>query len=132
MTCYFDSATLYGAYALEDRGYSEFRFQLREDGILLVNGREVKPLEVHLDGHNSWAAVDVGSIVADPKEAAMLALLPPDQKRQFLGMAMQRGIVMTGGLIRTIELGFIENSVVFRSAKGDSAVDIVSQRCNPQ
>jgi len=129
MTCYFDSPTLFGAYSTERNRYREFRFQLREDGILLANGHEVKPVEAHLAGTTSWATVDIGSIVVDPKEAAMLQLLPPDQKRQFQGMAKQRGMVMTGGLLRLIDIFFSDHSVLFRSVKDNKEVDRASDRC---
>ncbi|WP_115668546.1 hypothetical protein [Ciceribacter selenitireducens] len=130
MTCYFDSTILYGSYAIEKHGSREFRFQLREDGILLVNGHEVKPLRSKLIGTNSWAAIDVGAIVVDPKEAAMLQLLPPDQKRQFQDMASGRGIMMTGGLVRFIQISFSDSSVVLSSIIDGKEVDIMSDRCH--
>jgi hypothetical protein len=130
MTCYLDSATLYGAYAIEDRGYRELRFQLREDGILLVNGHEVKPQQVEINGTSSSATVDVGSIVVEPNEAAMLRLLPAYQKRQFQRMAMQRGLVMTGGVLRYIQISFSDSTVAFTSLKDAEEVDSVSDRCH--
>lgn len=129
MTCYFDSATLYGAYAIEDRGYRKFRFQLREDGILLVNGHEVKLQQVELNGTSSWAVVDIGSIVVEPNEAAMLQLLPPDQKRQFQGIAMQRGMVLAGGVPRFIQVFFSNSRVIFRSVRDGKETDTASEGC---
>lgn len=130
MTCYFDSTTLYGSYAIEKHGYREFRFQLREDGILLVNGHEVKPLRLELNGASSWAAVDVGAIVVAPKEAAMLQLLPPDQKRQFQDMASGRGMMMTGGVVRFIQISFSDHSVLLSSISDGKDVDTMSDRCD--
>lgn len=130
VTCYFDSATLYGSYAIEKHGYREFRFQLREDGILLVNGHEVKPLRMELNGTSSWAAVDIGAIVVDPKEAAMLQLLPPDQKRQFQEMASSRGMMMTGGVVRFIQISFSDHRVLLSSISDGKDVDTMRDRCD--
>jgi len=131
MTCYFDSATLFGSYSTERNRYREFRFQLREDGMLIVNGHEVKPQLVDLNGGSSRVAVDIGSIVVDPKEAAMLQLLPADQKRQFQGMASQRGMLMAGGVPRAIQIFFSDNSVIINSLNQDGEeVDVVSDRCS--
>lgn len=129
MTCYFDSSTLFGAYAVENEGFREFRFQLREDGMLLVNGHEVKPVQVELNGTSSWAASDVGSIVVEPKEAAMLQLLPPDQKRAFQELAARRGLAMTGGVARFVQIFFSDHSVIFRSIEDTKELDKVSHRC---
>lgn len=130
MSCYFDWAALYGPYAIEQHGHEEFRFQLREDGMLLVNGHEVKPVKVHLDGTSSSAVTDVGSITFSQKEAAMLQLLPADQKRQFQEMAIGRGMVMTGGVFHFIELLFSDQSVIFRSVRGGKEIDTSVGRCS--
>ncbi|MHA7968098.1 hypothetical protein [Rhizobium sp. CAU 1783] len=129
MTCYFDNATLFGSYSTDRNRYREFRFQLRGDGYLIVNGLEVKPRDVQLDGTSSWVAVDVGSIIFNPNEAAMLQLLPPDQRRQFQALAAGRGRMATGGVERIIDISFSDSSVVFRSIVDGQETDISSDRC---
>lgn len=129
MTCHFDSATLFGAYTTERNRYRQFRFQLREDGILIVNGLEVKPAEVQLNGASSWVAVDVGSILFNHKEAAMLQLLPPDQKRQFQELAAHRGLAATGGVMRVIQISFSDSTVMFSSIVDGQQTDTGSDRC---
>ncbi|MFN3721278.1 MAG: hypothetical protein ACK4UW_20475 [Rhizobium rhizophilum] len=129
MTCFFDNATLFGSYSTDRNRYREFRFQLREDGFLIVNGLEVKPREVQLDGTSSWAVVDVGSILFTPKEAAMLQMLPPDQRRQFQDLSACRGMLATGGVTRMIHISFSDSSVVFSSIVEAQETDISSDRC---
>lgn len=129
MACIFNNASLFGSYTTEPNRYREFRFQLREDGYLIVNGLEVKPREVLLDGTSSWAVVDVGSILFTPKEAAMLQLLPPDQRRQFQDLSAGRGMVATGGVPRIIHISFSDSSVVFSSIVDGEETDISSDRC---
>lgn len=129
MTCFFDHATLFGSYSTDRNRYREFRFQLRDDGVLIVNGLEVEPRDVQFNGESSWAVADVGAIVFNPNEAAMLLLLPPDQRRQFQGMAADRGMVMTGGVKRIIQISFSDHSVRFASIVDGQETDVNSDRC---
>lgn len=129
MSCIFNNAALSGSYSTEPNRYRQFRFQLREDGFLIVNGLEVKPREVQIDGTSSWAVVDVGSILFTPKEAAMLQMLPPDQRRQFQDLAASRGMMATGGIPRIIHISFSDSSVVFSSIVDGEQTDVSSERC---
>lgn len=129
MACIFSNASLFGTYSPEPTRYREFRFQLRSDGFLVVNGLEVKPHQVQLDGTSSWAVIDVGSILFTPKEAAMLQMLPPDQRRQFQALTAGRGLAATGGVTRMIHISFSDDSVVFSSIVDGQETDISSDRC---
>lgn len=130
LTCYVDNATLYGPYALDGRGYSRFRFQLREDGLLVVNGYEVKPVQVNIDGATSTATTDVGSISIQPEEARMMQRLSADHLRQFQEMAIGRGMTLTGGLVRFATVSFSESTLLLRSLKDDREADVNVVTCN--
>lgn len=129
LTCYVDNATLYGPYALDGRGYSRFKFQLREDGLLVVNGYEVKPVQVNIDGAMSTATTDVGSISIQPEEARMMQRLSADHLRQFQEMAIGRGMTLSGGLVRFATVSFGESSLLLRSIKNNLEADVNVVAC---
>lgn len=130
LTCYVDNATLYGPYALDGRGYTRFTFQLREDGVLVVNGYEVKPVQANIDGATSTATTDVGSISIQPEEARMMQRLSADHLRQFQEMAIGRGMTLSGGLVRFATVSFGESSLLLRSIKDDREADVNVVTCN--
>lgn len=91
LTCHVGKATLYGPYPLDGRGYTCFTFQLRGDGLLVVNCYEVRPVQVNLDGATSTATTDLGSISIQPEEARLMQRLSADQLRQFQEMRSVEG-----------------------------------------
>lgn len=92
--CVLEARTLYGQRGVITTGFMVATFQLRADGIGLVNGRLVKPLDVQMDGERSIATFSVASFDLDPKSLAMSTFLPEDQKRELQQMndylSMQR------------------------------------------
>ncbi|HEV7246315.1 MAG TPA: hypothetical protein VGN93_04925 [Shinella sp.] len=61
--CVLDANMLYGPRGIVKTDFMAVTFQLRADGMGLVNGRLVEPLDFQLDGESSTATFSVASLL---------------------------------------------------------------------
>lgn len=127
--CVLDASMLYGPRGVVTTGFMAVTFQLRADGMGLVNGRLVEPLDFQLDGESSTATFSVSSFDLDRKSVAMSAFLPEDQKRELQQMNEYLSVQRSGGLPRNVTVRFFDHGVVAASIENGREVDLMSQQC---
>lgn len=127
--CILDARMLYGSRGVITAGFMAVTFQLRADGMGLVNGRLVEPLNIQMDGESSAATFSVASFDLDRKSVAMSTFLPEDQKRELQQMSDYLSMQRSGGLPRQVTVRFFDHTVTAASIEDGREVDVISDQC---
>lgn len=117
-----DASMLYGPRGVVTTGFMAVTFQLRADGVGLVNGRPVEPLDFQLDGESSTATFSVFSSTSTESQWR-------DQKRELQQMNDYLSMQRSGGLRRQVTVRFFDHTVVAASIENGREVDAVEGQC---
>lgn len=127
--CVLDASTLYGSRGVATTGFMVVTFQLRADGMRLINRRPVEPLDFKLEGESSTATFSVASFDLDPRSVTMSTFLPEDQKRELQQMNDYLSMQRSGGLRRHVTVRFFDHTVVATSIEDGREIDNVPAQC---
>lgn len=127
--CLLDASMLYGPRGVVTTGFMAVTFQLRADGMGLINGRSVEPLEFQMEGESSTATFSVASFDLDRKSLAMSTFLPEDQKRELQQMNDYLSVQRSGGLPRHVTVRFFDHTVVAASIDNGQEIDVMTEQC---